>query len=103
MIKREPLRSKSDLPEQVKVLQALVEQEPTHENLQRSIDNISLPTKIPLTRLQTEDDKSKQNRQKLLQQALAQAQAQSSQSSSTSDLGYHTDHFGFQPEQGLIC
>eukprot|EP00435_Cladocopium_sp_Y103_P056003 s125_g18.t1 len=80
--------------EQVKVLQALIEKESTYEDLvQKSINSISLPTKIPLTRLQTEDDKSKQNRQKLLQQALAQAQAQSSESSSASG---HCNHFGFQ-------
>ena len=93
--------------EQTEALQRLLDQETTYDTLvQQAVDAIKAPTKLPLTRVQGDDDRSKQNRSKLLQAALAQAQASNSDESSSSDpsklLGFHAAVVNAEEQSGQV-
>ncbi|CAE7539367.1 unnamed protein product [Symbiodinium sp. CCMP2592] len=65
----------ADKDEQIACLNELKEQEVRFESLvQKARDAIQMPSAIPLTRLQGDDDKSRNVRAKLMQEALEQAQ-----------------------------
>lgn len=89
-----------DLPtskeESVTLLQDFLNQEnKANDLIQKAKDTIKEPTSLPLSRLQGEDEKTKGNRAKLMQQALESAQ-QSMKSQSDSSTSVQEVQFGFQ-------